>query len=96
MLQPITSSLSSAVSEISLTVRLPHNHPMVLLDHGGRDAEEYDILAPPTDLSGVVQHVWVKHRMDVCVPWRCATRDLDPRHVEDRPPALESSPVRSQ
>ena len=43
---------------------------MVLLDHGGRDAKEFDILPPPTDLSGLVQHVWVRHRMDVGVPWR--------------------------
>jgi hypothetical protein len=25
---------------------------------------------------------------------RCPTRDRDPRHIEDRPPALESSPAR--
>lgn len=32
---------------------------MVLLDHGGRDAAEFDIIAPPADLSTVVEHLWI-------------------------------------
>ena len=34
---------------------------MVLLDHGGRDAREADIVAPPRDLAGLVEHLWVAH-----------------------------------
>jgi AraC-like DNA-binding protein len=44
---------------------------MVLLDHGGRDAKELDIHAPPADLSGVIEHLWVQHRTDISASdWR--------------------------
>jgi AraC-like DNA-binding protein len=33
---------------------------MVLLDHGGRDAHELDIVGPPADLSAVIEHLWVQ------------------------------------
>ena len=33
---------------------------MVLLDQGGRQTTEVNILAPPADLSRLIEHVWVK------------------------------------
>jgi AraC-like DNA-binding protein len=44
---------------------------MVLLDHGGRDASEADIVAPPADLAGVIEHLWVAPQTDpLASSWR--------------------------
>jgi AraC-like DNA-binding protein len=44
---------------------------MVLLDHGGRDAREVAIVAPPADLAGAIEHLWVANGTDATAsPWR--------------------------
>jgi AraC-like DNA-binding protein len=44
---------------------------MVLLDHGGRDPREVEIVAPPADLAGMLEHSWVAHRTDALASaWR--------------------------
>ena len=43
---------------------------MVLLDQGGRAASEFDIVAPPADLSGVMEHLWVERRARGVSGWR--------------------------
>jgi AraC-like DNA-binding protein len=44
---------------------------MVLLDHGGRAAGEVAIVAPPADLSAVIEHFWIAQRTDTSVSdWR--------------------------
>jgi AraC-like DNA-binding protein len=44
---------------------------MVLLDHGGRAAGEVVIVAPPADLSAIVEHFWIAHRPHLSAPrWR--------------------------
>ena len=44
---------------------------MVLLDHGGRDAREFDIFAPPADLAAVIEHLWIARRTEKPVSdWR--------------------------
>jgi AraC-like DNA-binding protein len=43
---------------------------MVLLDHGGRPRHESRILTPPADLCGLVEHLWVHHRLPPIRDWR--------------------------
>jgi AraC-like DNA-binding protein len=43
---------------------------MVLLDHGGRPRHESRIIAPPDDLGGLVEHLWVHHRLPPIRDWR--------------------------
>ena len=44
---------------------------MVLLDHGGRDDKEAEIIAPPSDLAGVIEHLWIAHGTDpLASAWR--------------------------
>lgn len=54
---------------------------MVLLDQGGRHTTEVDILAPPADLSRLIEHVWVKRRTDTSSSgWRVVP-DASPHMV---------------
>jgi len=44
---------------------------MVLIDNGGRDGKDLDLLAPPRDLSDVIEHVWIERRAPVApATWR--------------------------
>jgi AraC-like DNA-binding protein len=65
---------------------------MVLLDHGGRAAAEFDIVAPPADLSGVIEHLWVGRRPPAGVSgWRVVP-DASPHLIAA---VTESGPTRA-
>jgi AraC-like DNA-binding protein len=43
---------------------------MVLLDNGGRHAGEINLLAPPRDLAGVLEHLWTQDSSRTAADWR--------------------------
>jgi AraC-like DNA-binding protein len=43
---------------------------MVRLDNGGRARDDVQILAPPDDLRGLVEHVWIQPHSDGSHDWR--------------------------
>jgi AraC-like DNA-binding protein len=47
-----------------------HFTRMVLLDNGGRHGSEVTLIAPPQDLSGVIEHLWVQGCGDMAADWR--------------------------
>ena len=43
---------------------------MVLLDHGGRDSGEVELLAPPPDVGRLVEHLWIQGSHGAVTDWR--------------------------
>jgi AraC-like DNA-binding protein len=43
---------------------------VVLLDHGGRQASEATLVAPPRDLAGLVDHLWIQGDHGAETEWR--------------------------
>jgi AraC-like DNA-binding protein len=43
---------------------------MVLLDHGGRHPSEVTVIAPPHDLTGVAEHLWIQGPHGAVKEWR--------------------------
>lgn len=43
---------------------------MVLLDNGGRHGSEVTLIAPPHDLAGLIEHLWVQDCDDMAADWR--------------------------
>lgn len=43
---------------------------MVLLDQGGRHPSEITVIAPPHDLAGLAEHLWIQGPHGAVTEWR--------------------------